>query len=177
MKKLVIVCSFFAWYTLPAQLFNTIRGEINFTSTATLEIIKAKSNELQGILDVTKKIFAFKLNMKTFQGFNNPLQREHFFENYLEISEFPEATFKGKILETLKKGQNKYRAKGDLTIHGITKEVIIDVDMLISGENVTFESNFIIPLDEYKIELPMIVNHKIAKEVNVRATGVLTNKL
>lgn len=176
MKNVVFCLLLIAHLPLSAQLFDTGSGQIKFVSTAPLEIIKASSNKLQGVLDISKKVFAFKLNMKTFEGFNSPLQREHFFENYLEVSHFPEAVFKGKILENIQKGKNQYRAKGDLTIHGVTKEVIINVDLNIDEQNVSFESDFKVPLEDFKIQLPMIVYQKIAKEIEVSAKGRLISK-
>lgn len=177
MKKFFILLLLIKTVTLNAQLFNTANGEIKFLSKAPLEIIKAESKKLQGVLDFSKKVFAFKLNMRTFEGFNSPLQREHFYENYLEVSEFPDAVFSGKILENLKKGKSTYRAKGNLTIHGVTKEVIIDVDLDINDDKISFQSDFMVSLEDFKIELPMIVHQKIAKDINVNVKGLLSGKI
>ena len=177
MKKLFIIVLLIKTSTLNAQIFNTANGQIKFLSKAPLEIIKAESKKLHGVLDFSKKVFAFKLNMRTFEGFNSPLQKEHFYENYLEVVEFPDAIFSGKILENLKKGKSTYRAKGNLTIHGVTKEVIIDVDLDIEDHKISFESLFTVSLEDFKIELPMIVHQKIAKEINVNVSGLLSSKI
>jgi hypothetical protein len=53
--------------------------------------------------------------MRSFQGFNSPLQKEHFNENYVESDKFPEASFKGKIIEDQDltvDGTYELRAKG-----------------------------------------------------------------
>lgn len=80
--------------SLPAQggnLFSATSGTISFQSDAPFELIKARSKEVKGLLDITKKTFAFKVRMESFEGFNSPLQREHFNENYMESNKYPNA--------------------------------------------------------------------------------------
>jgi polyisoprenoid-binding protein YceI len=47
-------------------------------------------------------------------------------ENFFEIAKYPTATFKSKRVESA--GQGKFRLIGDLTIHGVTKEVALNVE-------------------------------------------------
>src|SRR3954453_7865795 len=67
-----------------ASIYKTTKGEIFFKSDAPLEIIKASSTEMIGLLDIDKKNFSLKVDLRSFKGFNSPLQKEHFNENYLE---------------------------------------------------------------------------------------------
>ena len=46
--------------------------------------------------------------------------------NYFDAQQFPTVTFKSKSVS--KSGDNKLKVVGDLTIHGVTKEVTLDVD-------------------------------------------------
>lgn len=46
--------------------------------------------------------------------------------NYLDVEKFPTLTFKSKRTEAA--GPGKLKVTGDLTIHGVTKEVVLDVD-------------------------------------------------
>ena len=46
--------------------------------------------------------------------------------NYFDAQQFPTITFKSKGVS--KSGDNKLKVVGDLTIHGVTKEVTLDVD-------------------------------------------------
>lgn len=46
--------------------------------------------------------------------------------NYFDVQKFPTITFKSKRVE--KGGEGKLKVIGDLTIHGTTKEVALDVD-------------------------------------------------
>lgn len=115
-------------YVQAQSRYITSRGEISFTSEAPLEVIKAQSKELKGPFDADKKTFAFTVPVKSFEGFNSPLQREHFNENYMESTQYDKATFNGKIIEQIdftKDGEYEVRAKGKLNVHGIEQERII----------------------------------------------------
>src|SRR6185436_347176 len=84
--------------TLAQTKFGTKDGQINFVSNAQLELIKASSRKLEGILDPATNQFAFRVNIRSFEGFNSSMQRDHFSENYLESEKVPTASFTGKII-------------------------------------------------------------------------------
>jgi polyisoprenoid-binding protein YceI len=46
--------------------------------------------------------------------------------NFLEVQKYPTITFRSK--QTKAAGSGKLQITGDLTIHGVTKEVVLDVD-------------------------------------------------
>jgi polyisoprenoid-binding protein YceI len=46
--------------------------------------------------------------------------------NFLDVKKFPTITFQSKKIEAA--GPGKLKVIGDLTIHGVTKEVVLDVD-------------------------------------------------
>lgn len=150
-------------------------GSINFTSNAQLELIKASSDKVQGLLDSNTNQFAFTIDIKTFQGFNSQLQREHFNEKYMESERFPRARFSGKIIEAIDfstEGTYDVRAKGDLEIHGIKQTRIIRSRITIRNSVIEIESRFMVPLADHNITIPNIVSQKIATEIEVdfRAT-------
>lgn len=47
-------------------------------------------------------------------------------DHYFDVQKYPNITFKSKRVETTEPG--KLKVTGDLTIHGVTKEVTLDVD-------------------------------------------------
>jgi hypothetical protein len=156
-------------------------GEITFRSDAQQELIKASSNQLKGAIDIGNKSFTFKVRISTFSGFNSNLQQTHFNENYLQSERFPEASFKGKIIEDVDwsvPGKITVRAKGILSIHGVDQERIIKGDVTIApGSTLKIESFFTILLTDYNIPIPRIVKEKLSEEINVaiRATLVQRN--
>lgn len=154
--------------------YGTDNGTINFISNAELELIKASSNKLQGIIDPGTNQFAFSIPVQSFKGFNSDLQREHFNEKYLESDKYPKITFTGKIIEQVDytiDGVYEVRAKGDLDVHGQKQTRIIKSKLEISDGVVTISADFKVPLADHNISIPRIVNQKIATEieVNVRA--------
>ena len=46
--------------------------------------------------------------------------------NFFDVAKYPTLTFKSKRVEAA--GSGKLKVTGDLTIHGVTKEVVLDVD-------------------------------------------------
>lgn len=152
------------------KLYTTNNGIINFSSDAPFEVIKASSKELKGVLDIGKKIFAFKVRMNSFAGFNSSLQREHFNENYIESSKYPEATFQGKIIEDIdftKDGSYTVRAKGNFAIHGVSQERIIKSDVVIKNGKIGIQSAFTVLLGDHNIPIPKVVKDKLSSEINV----------
>ena len=158
-------------FTLPqGGKYMAQKGEIAFVSDAPLEMIKAKSKMLKGVIDMDTREFAFSVDMSSFEGFNSPLQREHFNENYMETKQFKNATFTGKIIEKddfTQDGTYTLRTKGQLTVHGITKERIIKSEVTTKNGKFHVHANFTVLLDEHGIAIPKIVYQKIAEEIAV----------
>jgi len=167
----VIVLAFKSQQT---QLYQTSNGKIFFRSDAPLEIIKASSEEMIGLLDVDKKNFSLKVNMHSFQGFNSPLQKEHFNENYMESDKYPVASFTGKIIEDvdlLVDGDYEVRTKGTLTIHNVPQERIIKADVTVKQKTITVHSNFSVLLSDHNIPIPKVVYQKLANEIKVEVNA------
>ncbi len=149
---------------------STNTGIVSFVSKAELELIKASSNKVIGLLDPATNQFAFSILVTSFQGFNSSLQQSHFNENYLESNKFPKATFNGKIIEQVDltaEGVYDVRAKGDLMIHGETQPRIIKAKITIKKDGAIVESEFTVPLIDHNIRIPKIVSQKIASEILV----------
>lgn len=161
------------------KLFRTEAGVVRFTSDAPLELIEAQSQSLRGVLDSGTGKFAFAVSIASFQGFNSPLQQEHFNENYLESDEFPNATFQGRVIEELDFRNElsfEVRAKGLLQIHGITQERILKISLQGDQEELKVKASFTIPLDDHDIKIPKIVYQKIAEEIQVNLEATLTSE-
>jgi polyisoprenoid-binding protein YceI len=150
---------------------------MSFTSNAELELIKAASDKVQGLIDPATNQFAFSLDVKSFQGFNSELQREHFNEKYLESEKFPKARFSGKIIEPIDFSSGKsyeVRAKGELDIHGQKQTRIIKSKLRVENGIVYLETRFFVPLADHNISIPTIVSQKIATEIEVEFKATLS---
>jgi len=152
-------------------IYKGSEGEVRFVSDAPLELIQARSNDLSGLVDVEKNRFAFLVKTRGFEGFNSPLQQEHFHENYLESDRFPSASFTGSFIEDISElsaGKHQVRAKGRLKIHGQALERIIKCQLRWAPPRMQVESSFTVLLADHQITIPQVVNQKIAEEVQVR---------
>ncbi len=174
MKKVFTIGSLFLLIFLTgdatSEIYSTNNGTITFRSEALQELISATSTKLRGLIDANQRTFAFRILIRSFRGFNNGLQREHFNENYLESDKFPEATFKGKIIEQVdlgKDGKYTVRAKGTLSIHGVDQERIIKCKLKVYKGDILVESKFLILITDHAIKVPRVVHEKIASEIEV----------
>ena len=177
-RKLSIACLAMLLFSIMSfsqsgNLFFTDAGKVDFTSDAPLEVIKASSAKLAGILNLDDRTFTFSIPMSSFVGFNSALQQTHFNENYMESEKFPNSTFNGKIIEEVdfsQTGKIRVRAKGKLLIHGIVQDRIIRCDVTIGSSSIEVSSEFTVPLDDHNITIPSIVQQKIAEviDVNIR---------
>lgn len=170
---LIIFCSI---SSVAQKKYATDHGKVKFISNAELELIQAASDKLQGIIDPRNNQFAFTVLVKTFQGFNSELQREHFNEKYIESESFPRMAFSGKIIEAIDydiDGIYEVRAKGELDIHGQKQTRIIRSTITIEDGALSIESSFKVPLADHNISVPRIVNQKIATEIEVTVNAVM----
>ena len=163
----------------PLSIINIQKSNITFRSDAPLELIKASSTELRGVIETVKKEFGFSVSIKSFQGFNSTVQKEHFNENYLESEKYPTAVFTGKIIEDVDFTKNNtfsVRAKGILTIHGVPQERIIKSDLTIHNGVISIRSNFTVLLADHNIPIPKVVHEKVASEIKVDVNAELKPK-
>ena len=157
-------------------IFSTENGRVSFLSDAPMEMISASSGQLVGVLNILDRRFSFSIPVNTFDGFNSALQKTHFNEDYLESDKYPQATFKGKIIEEvdlMTEGRYQVGAKGKLDIHGIANDRIIRCDLMVESGKITVESEFTVFLDDHDITIPSIVNQKIAEEIRVSINFVM----
>lgn len=147
-------------------------GKVGFVSDAPLETITATTSELRGVLDLSKSTFAFSFQVASFQGFNSPLQQEHFNEHYLETSRFPKASFTGNMIGFRPCNEacdQEITARGKMTIHGVTKVISIPVKLKINPNTSELhaEATFEALLEDYGIDIPLILAAKISQEILV----------
>jgi len=153
-----------------SQRYSVVSSKLSFISEANLETIKANSVTMNGIIDPITRSLAFKVSNTSLSGFNTELQKDHFNENYLESDLFPYCTFSGKIIDEVDfkvDGSFQVRVKGVLTIRGIGKERIIKGFIYVKGDEIFISTDFWVPLSDYNIRIPRLVQQKIAPDIHV----------
>jgi polyisoprenoid-binding protein YceI len=180
MKKTLFVLAALLALSAPAfaQKFFTRDAKVTFNSNTPLEKIEAVNKSGTAVIDTKTGRMEWKVLIKNFL-FEKALMQEHFNENYMESSKFPNATFKGDIanvgsVDFGKDGKYPVTAKGKLNIHGVERDVEIPGTITVSGGTVKVNSNFTVAVADYGISIPAVVKDNIAKQINVGVDAALS---
>ncbi|MEQ8903803.1 YceI family protein [Ekhidna sp.] len=168
-RKIILLIFMLVCLSGFSQRFKTSDSFVKFFSDAPLEDIEADNESASSIIDVEKMAIVIVVPIKSF-SFKKKLMQEHFNESYLESGKYPNATFKGKI-EGWDGGNGSFQAnaKGTMEIHGVTKEVTIDGELIFENNQIIINTVFPILLSDYEIKIPKAVFYNIAEEVEVTA--------
>jgi hypothetical protein len=152
--------------------FFTRSGKIVFYSKAPIEDIKAVNNQVSCIYEIESNRLVANVLIKAFE-FEKALMQQHFNENYLESDKFPKATFKGKLLDIQNINFDTNWSKnidfeGDLTIHGITKDMKSNATINFTDGTLTVSTEFYVLLKDYNIKIPSTVINNIAEKIQVK---------
>ena len=153
-----------------AKLYSK-EAKISFFSKTAMENIVAQNNKALCVWDTASGQFEFSVLIKGFE-FDRALMQEHFNENYMESDKFPKAFFKGKLKAdkpVLLQPENSYSAtaEGILTIHGISKQVLVPATVSSKNGVINSKASFSVLLADYKIAIPSIVADKINQRINI----------
>ncbi len=95
---------------------STVRGEFSKVSgTVQYDAANLEKTAIQASIDASS--VNTRVEMR-----DNDLRSPHFFD----VAKYPTITFQSKKVEAA--GASKLKITGDLTMHGVTKEVVLDVD-------------------------------------------------
>ena len=173
MKQLLIILAlslFFPGNIIAQKIYSTKTGKISFFSNAPLEDIEAKNNEVESKLATANGQVIFLLLMKGFE-FENDLMQDHFNEDYAESSKYPKADFKGSVtnigeINFSKDGIYTAKVKGNLTLHGVTKEIQSNGTIEVKNQKVTAKAKFPISLKDFNIG-GSLIGKKIANSIDI----------
>jgi hypothetical protein len=157
MKKVILFvafCTALSTITNAQKQFGTRNGKISFLATDD-DGVKAVNNEVTSRLADNGTI-SFSLLMKGFR-FELAEMQEHFNDKYVESTKFPRADFKGTItnlkeINFTKDGVYKATAKGDLTMHGVTKSITVTGTITIKSGKPTVTAKFPLVMKDFKID-------------------------
>ena len=176
MNKLILCAALcLVFFSAGAQnRFFTKDAKINFNSSTSVEDIVAESNQVTTFIDIDKNEVGFLVLTTSFK-FSRALMEEHFNENYMESPKFPKAKFTGKIITPIDwKAEKQVDAdvKGQLTMHGVTKEVTVKAKITPGKSKVVASAELKITPEDFAIAIPSVVRDKIAKEVTIKIDAV-----
>jgi hypothetical protein len=178
-KSWLMALSLGLWGTvLSAQKFMTRDARISFLSEAPLEKIEAINKSGSAVLDLESGRMEWKVLIKNFI-FEKKLMQEHFNENYMESDKYPNATFKGEVVNAReinwsKEGTYDVRARGKMTIHGVERDIEVPGKITVSAGKLNVTADFKVACADYNIAIPTVVRDNIAKEIAVHVEAALT---
>lgn len=158
--------------TVQAQgRYFTKTGRISFYSHAPLEDIEAVNRTASAVLDAKTGQIQLAVLMKGFE-FKKALMQEHFNENYVESHKYPKAEFRGSIVNNsevnyTKDGTYAVRAKGQLSLHGVTRDIEVPATLQVQGGKIGGSATFPVRVADYRITIPSLMKDKISNTVNV----------
>jgi polyisoprenoid-binding protein YceI len=103
-------------------------------------------------------------------------------ENHLETGKYPKAIFDGVSVKTpgavLAAGTpSKLDVEGNFTLHGVTRRLRTTIEVLLKDpKTLTFKTNFLVPLADYKIDRPKFLFLKLGEVQEVAVDGIASAK-
>ena len=154
--------------TVEAQkVFATRNGKISFIAPND-DDVKAVNNEVTSRIADNGQI-TFSMLIKGFR-FKLAEMQDHFNDQYLQSMTFPRADFKGTITNLAdvnfgKDGIYKVTVKGDLNMHGVTKNMSATGTIEIKGGKPIATAQFTLMLKDFNIEAKSVTD-KVTVELN-----------
>ena len=175
-KKIIFLLTLLGTINIHAtsQVYYTKNGNASFFSKTMLQDIKADNNQMISVLNIQTGEIQFSLLNNAFR-FPKAKMEEDFNENYIESAKYPRSTFKGNItnlseINFAKDGTYPVKVKGDLMIHGVEKSIATAGTITVTNGNISAASSFNILVKDYKINIPTIVNNKVAENIKIDIT-------
>ncbi len=172
------------------------RNQIVFSSSTPLEDFTGTANQISGKVSFDISNFAKtlrgKLSVKV-ESINTGIElRNHHMksDSWLDASNYPEITFEIKSVSDVKQvvdNKLEFKVKGNLKLHGVTKEIVADAHATYLDENeqtqkrttgdlLGIQATFQVRLSDYDID-NAIIGSKVSENIQVHVNIVGSNKL
>ncbi len=138
MKKTVLFLSilFLVIHSVSAQEeakwgFDKIHSKIQFdVDHMVISEVSGQFQEYEGTVVTSKEDFSdaridFSIDVKSIDTDNEDRDKHLRSADFFDVEKYPKIIFSGK--EMKKVGENLYQLTGDYTMHGVTKEITLDV--------------------------------------------------
>ena len=156
------------------------KGTLTFEASEELfEPVKATNESVTAILNTETNEIASLALIKGFR-FKNSLMEEHFNENYIESETYPKAIFKGKLLDfnfsNLMENQTEVVVDGTIELHGKEKQIKTTLKINKVDDLIILKGSFTVTPSDFDIDIPKVVENKIAKNIIVYLDFKLAQK-
>jgi len=167
--------------TALAQQYLTRTGQVTFRSEASEELIEAQNNDVAAQLIVGEAKGQFIIPVKSFK-FKKALLQEHFNENYMESDTYPKATYQFTVkdiqhVDFHKPGRYPVQTSGVITLKKTSKTINVPGYIIVSNtDSIKVEASFSLSPVDYDIQIPKLVENKIAKNIEINVNSTLSKQ-
>ncbi|MCX7798553.1 MAG: YceI family protein [Melioribacter sp.] len=171
------------------------RNQVVFFSNAPFEDITGTANDINGVVSFDVSNFAQTLRGKIIVKVESistgiELRNQHLrSKNWLDAKKYPDIVFEIKYVRELKQLANNklgFKVVGDFTLHGVTKEIVADVEATYlpesnetkkraPGDLLGVNGKFNIKLSDFNIK-NQVIGSKVAENIEIYVNIVGNNK-
>lgn len=139
-----------------SQKLTTSKSHIKFYSHTVAEDIEANNYKAVGTFNTETGGVVFSVPMQSFEFEKSLMQKHYNSPKFLDTKQYSKAKLKGSIANLSdvnfnKDGNYEVTVKGDMTLHGITKPILVKATIVVKNGNVSVKSKFNIILSDYKV--------------------------
>lgn len=171
MNKLFLLFLIFFCTNLLGQSpseYLTRQGQVTFFSYTTVENIEATNKQVLSLFKTDTDSIAVRMLMRAF-SFKKSLMQEHFNESYIESDKYPEATFRGRIIDFDPnfEGTRIFRVSGEFGLRDIKKLLEFSINCTNQDGEYSIAGDLEVLVDDYNIKIPTLLAPNIAQVIKV----------
>ena len=168
MKKLIFILFLQSLYAQSLVQFDLSKSFISYDGKHPAHNWTGVSKETQGTFEINKQDLTqskVDLYVPVFSFDSKNANRDSNMLDVVEEYYYPFVRFtSSKIIKI----ENGFNVTGNLSFHGITKELTVPVNLDEDNETVIVSSDFSIMLSDFKIKRPALLTVKIRNQVDLK---------
>tara|TARA_B100000945_G_C20255226_1_gene536451 strand:- start:115 stop:654 length:540 start_codon:yes stop_codon:yes gene_type:complete len=178
MKKLIFILLFQSLYAQSFVDFDLSKSFISYDGKHPAHNWTGVSKDIQGTFEINKQDLTqskVDLFVPVFSFDSKNANRD---SNMLDVVEEYYYPFVRFTSSKINKTENGFKVNGNLSFHGIIKELTIPVNLEEDNQTVIVTSDFSIMLSDFKIKRPALLTIKIRNQVDLKVylVGSINNK-
>ena len=167
MKKLIFILLFQSLYAQSFVDFDLSKSFISYDGKHPAHNWTGVSKDIQGTFEINKQDLTqskVDLFVPVFSFDSKNANRD---SNMLDVVEEYYYPFVRFTSSKINKTENGFKVTGNLSFHGIIKELTIPVNLEEDNQTVIVTSDFSIMLSDFKIKRPALLTIKIRNQVDL----------